>query len=294
MLSLNLKMNATSQLFPWFDFKNEPFTKRIKRRHKTFWTPPDAEEFRNTPLQKFGSLANLKQQPNWQRALSNKANAMHFAAMHGCKTPLMYWRGRDVSSINFSTLPPQFVIKPTIGHSCNNVFLMDNGYNHMDQKHYTHDELTENMKQIINSNPLNEILIQEFLTSESGDYSIPTDYKVHTFNGEIARIEVIYRTGPGKGTVNVFDTNWEPKENIGKKYVNGIDKGSPKCLPQIINQAKTLSRAYQIYVRIDFYATAKGAVFGEFTPTPGIGIGFTNKADRLFTFYWDEYCEGMI
>ncbi|RVU00666.1 hypothetical protein EOD41_11745 [Mucilaginibacter limnophilus] len=294
MLPFNLKMSHTSQLFPWLDYKNAPFTKRIKRRHKTFWTSPDAEEFRNTPLQKFGSLANLKQQPNWQRVLSNKANAMHFAAMHGCKTPLIYWRGRNVESINFSALPPQFVIKPTIGHSCNNVFLMDNGYNHMDKKRYTYYELTENMKQIMESNPLNEILIQEFLTSESGEYRIPTDYKVHTFNGEIARIEVIYRTGPGKGTVNVFDTNWEPKENIGKKYVNGDDLAPPKCLPQIINQAKTLSKAYQIYVRIDFYATAKGAVFGEFTPTPGIGIGFTNKADRLFTFYWDEYCEGMI
>ncbi|RYY37990.1 MAG: hypothetical protein EOP46_00515 [Sphingobacteriaceae bacterium] len=271
-----------------------PFTKRIKKRHKTFWGVPGAEEFRNMPIQSFGSIDNLQRQPHWQRMLSNKANALQFAAMHGCNVPDIYWQGRDIETINFDALPPQFVIKPTIGHSCNNVFLMNDGYNLMDKRYYTRDGILIKMKQMLRENTLNEILIEEFLMSEQGEYRIPVDYKVHTFNGEIARIEAIHRTGPCEGTVNVFDSYWDKKENIGKKYINANDITPPKCLQQIIRQAKILSSAYQIYVRIDFYATSKGAVFGEFTPTPGIGVGFTEKANRLFTFYWDEYCNGMI
>ena len=50
----------------------------------------------------------------------------------------------------------------------------------------------------------------------------------------------------------------------------------------------------RIFVRIDFYATDKGAVFGEFTPTPFRGLFFTPHADKLFIPLWDQYCNGLI
>jgi hypothetical protein len=39
--------------------------------------------------------------------------------------------------------------------------------------------------------------------------------------------------------------------------------------------AVRFSKAYEIFCRVDFYATDKGAVFGEFTPIPAVGKGFT-------------------
>ncbi|MBE9586641.1 hypothetical protein IM792_19485 [Mucilaginibacter sp. JRF] len=290
MLNISSKLPVLSGL----SFTPSLFTNRIKRRHKAFWQSAGAEELRNTPIQNFASLDDLRSQPHWQRILSNKANASRFAAMYGCQTPTIYWQGRNVNDIDFNAIPAQFVIKPTVGHSCNNVFLINNGYNYMDKRYYTRRELLVEMEQTLAENPLTEILIEEFLTCEQGEYRIPVDYKLHAFNGEIARIEAIHRIGPREGTVNVYDKYWSPKENIGKKYVNALDATPPKCIAQIISQANVLSKAYQIYVRIDFYATSRGAVFGEFTPTPGIGVGFTKNADRLFTYYWDEYCKGMI
>ena len=53
-------------------------------------------------------------------------------------------------------------------------------------------------------------------------------------------------------------------------------------------------QSYKIFIRIDFYATDKGAVFGEVTPTPSLGIGFTPFANKLLTKYWDKFCPGMI
>lgn len=58
--------------------------------------------------------------------------------------------------------------------------------------------------------------------------------------------------------------------------------------------AKRLSNTYEIFTRIDFYATDKAAVFGEFTPTPGAGNDFTPEGDKLLSAYWDNYCNGMV
>ncbi|NCD69367.1 ATP-grasp fold amidoligase family protein [Mucilaginibacter agri] len=276
--------------------KKRVFTERLKHRHQTFWDDPRAESFRNTPLKSFASVELLYREPHWQRLLSNKANAMHFAELNGCSVPEVYWQGRDVSEIPFDKLPPQFVLKPTIGHSCQNVFLMVNGVNLMDKKPYSNNQLIHIMQEVLLQVPHNEFLVEEFLMSEDGEYRIPTDYKLHTFNGEIARIEAIHRFSANKGIVRVFDADWNRQENIGEKYKDKekITDAPPACLPEIINQAKKLSRLYQIYVRIDFYATNRGAVFGEFTPTPGIGIGFTKNANHLFASYWDRHCYGMI
>jgi hypothetical protein len=59
----------------------------------------------------------------------------------------------------------------------------------------------------------------------------------------------------------------------------------PKCFDYMREHAKVLSRAYKIFATFDFYATPKGAVFGEFTPTPFMGGYFRPTAQRLFVKY---------
>ena len=39
-------------------------------------------------------------------------------------------------------------------------------------------------------------------------------------------------------------------------------------------------------MRIDLYATTRGSVFGEFTPTPQGGKGYTPAADRWLGNLW--------
>jgi hypothetical protein len=62
----------------------------------------------------------------------------------------------------------------------------------------------------------------------------------------------------------------------------------------MLTQVKSLSKEYGIFCRIDFYATPKGPVFGEFTPTPFKGKYFTVRGEKLFIHYWDKYCNGKI
>ena len=82
--------------------------------------------------------------------------------------------------------------------------------------------------------------------------------------------------------------------NVNVYYPKGTYQDSPACFPELKKQAKRLSKEYGIFARIDFYATDKGPVFGEFTPTPFRGHSFAPAADKMFVQYWDKYCKGTI
>ena len=270
------------------------FSRRIKRRHRIFWNAPDAEIVRNTKMSASDPIEKWRDAVYWQRKLSNKHNAREFAQLHGCKVPALYWKGRDLGNLNFDALPPQYVIRPTIGHSCDKVFLMNQGVNLMDRQAYSETALREIMGNALMQNPYQEFLVEEFLRTEEGEYKIPKDYKFYMFNGDVARIEIIDRLGPSEGYTSYYTENWEQMDNIGTKYGKAACQPPPLCLNDLIGHAKALSKSYELFVRIDFYATDQGAVFGEFTPTPGSGKCFTPDADRMFTDYWNKSCRGML
>lgn len=270
------------------------FSDRIKHRNKTFWAEEGADKLKTTPRYAHDPFSKWKGSTHWQRRLSNKRNAHEFALKHNCRVPDLYWQGSDCSTIDFSKLPHHYVIKPTIGHSCGMVYLMSRGTNLFDMRHYTSAELVAGMEKAIDERPGLEFMIVEFCRNERGEYQIPDDYKIMCFNGQIACICLVNRFSSKKGYHNFYDENWHQLKQINTLYPMAGFQRAPACLHEMLEQAKTLSQAYEIFVRIDFYATDKGAVFGEFTPTPSLGTGFTPYAENLFTAYWDVFCTNLI
>lgn len=270
------------------------FSGRVKNRHKIFWNVPNAERIRNTIMSASDPMEKWKNVKNWQRKLSNKYNSREFAKKHNCKVAELYWKGRDINTINFDNLPGWYVVRPTIGHSLGSVFLMNNSINLMDGERYSKENIKEALAKVIDENKKLEFLIEEFLKTEEGLYKIPNDYKFYMFNGHIASIQVITRLNSSKAYNSWYDENWNQTINLTSNYPLGEAKQPPKCLPEMIEYARRLSKAYEIFVRIDFYATDKGAVFGEFTPTPALGKGFTPVGDKLLADYWDRFCKGKI
>lgn len=289
-------LNNYTQVFDakYSNNKGGDFAKRIQARHQLFWGKSDAEIIRNIAMKAEDPIEKWRDGFNWQRKLSNKSNAKEFAKKHGCRVTQLYWKGKDLSTLDIDALPEHYVIRPTIGHSCNLVFLMENGLNLMDSKYYSNKELLAILQEALSENPYQEFLVEEFVRTERGEYRIPKDYKVYTFNGAIARIEVINRLSPSKGSTSLYTENWEQVENLSSKYEQAPYEEPPECIEELKSYAKTLSKAYEIFVRIDFYATDKGAVFGEFTPTPGLGKIFSPGAEEMFVKYWDEHCTSMI
>lgn len=269
-------------------------SKRIKRRHTILWQDPDSETIRNTQMSRHQPLSEWQNVPLWQRKLSNKSNAREFAILHNCKVADLYWRGSAIDQLNFDKLPAQYVIRPTVGHSCNDVFLMKNGVNLFDNKRYGTEEICSHLKRILKSNPQTQFLVEEFLQNEKNEYSILDDYKFYCFNGHIASCHIINRFSPKTGYCAFYDEKWTKMTQVHQAYPLKPDQVKPLCYDEMVECAKALSQAYQIFVRIDFYATSKGAVFGEFTPTPGMGGNFTQYGRRLLLGYWEKYCKDMI
>ena len=270
------------------------FPARIRARHKIFWSDPLAEEIRNDKMNESDPLEKWMDVPHWQRKLSNKFNAREFAKMQGCQVPDLYWKGRDVDSIDFSSLPEHYVIRPTIGHSANFVYLMKNGLNLFDNKTYTPDEIKQDLKNAIAGVAHLEFLFEEFVQTEAGEYRIPNDYKFWCFRGVIASIAVIDRVSPKLGYSHFYDENWQKMKKIHFKYPGKEELQPPLCFNEMLMHAKKLSTAYGIFVRLDFFATNKGPVFGEFTPTPAMGKSFTPYGKKLLLNYWDKYCPGLV
>ncbi|WP_407427386.1 ATP-grasp fold amidoligase family protein [Arcticibacter sp.] len=270
------------------------FPARIRRRHRIFWTDPEAENVRNSKMDAGLPLEQWMEGPHWQRKLSNKYNAREFAKLNGCRVPDLYWKGRHIDDIDFASLPDQYVIRPTIGKCSKGVYVLDNGLNLFDQKRYTPEMIKHNLKQDLTNRPDLEFLFEEFVRTEDGGYAVPNDFKFLCFNGEVAAIVVIDRVSPQVGYSHFYDEHWNKLKKLHYLYPGKKEPDQPACFQEMLKQAKTLSKVYGIFVRIDFFATDKGPVFGEFTPTPAKGKNFTAEGKKLLLEYWDKYCNGLI
>ena len=60
----------------------------------------------------------------------------------------------------------------------------------------------------------------------------------------------------------------------------------PDCWEEMIEAVQTIGKAVGIYMRIDMFATDRGAVFGEFTPTPHGGKGYSKHVDEYLAGFW--------
>ena len=61
----------------------------------------------------------------------------------------------------------------------------------------------------------------------------------------------------------------------------------PDCWDEMVASVQKIGEELNIYMRIDMFATNRGAVFGELTPTPHGGKGYSEFGDRFLGSYWE-------
>ena len=116
------------------------------------------------------------------------------------------------------------------------------------------------------------IIVEKMLLNNDG--SIPSDFKVHCFNGIPKFIYVTTGRGTSKIYRGVYDLDWNPlnlnwsrkiNDNFEYKFNNNLIK--PKNLDKIINLSKIISSDFSdTYVRVDFYNDNNFNIFfGEIT-----------------------------
>jgi hypothetical protein len=275
------------------------FSERIKKRLALWWGLQESRRFytRVISIHRIKEHYTLRARSDmeskwhccqfWQRTLNNKWNAREFAQKYGCRVPTLYWFGREISSLPFDSLPDSYVIKPNIGWSRKDVYAMAEGIDLLTDTTYTKIQLGERLRQVTRGLLGQPILVEEFVT-EDGEYRLPTEYKCHVFGEMIAAIQVIQRSANKRDTRHRFYTEqWKIfADPMSTKFPPSDYIDPPECLNDMVTMARKLGRAYGTYVRVDFYVSKSGCVFGEFEATPT--RSFTEYADDYFGALWQE------
>ena len=231
----------------------------------------------------------------WQKELSAKIAGRDYVESLGLKAPKLYWKGDNIESIPlFEELPSKFVLKPEKGWSSNNVYCMDNGEDMLTHRIYDRQNLINALhidEFIKKNNPF--IMIEELLEPEEkqSEDGLPRDFKFYCFGEEIAMIHVALRRSEIHKEKNEHQYYTPDFKIITQRIMERRNQGRhpierPDCWEEMIMAVKTIGRELGIYMRIDMFATARGAVFGEFTPTPHGGNGYSEFADKYLGSFW--------
>jgi len=182
----------------------------------------------------------------------------------------------DVSEIDFSTLPDQFILKTTNG-SGNCIMVRDKKL--MDEKAvlkslngmmHTVYGLSEGNPHYSRIKP--RVIAEELLYNdpESAKYSSSLiDYKVWCFNGKAHYIWVCTDRTHSGTNVLVYDTEWNAQpehSNFTKYYRRGSVIPKPENLERMLAVAERLAAPFPV-VRVDLYNIAGRIYFGEMTFT---------------------------
>jgi hypothetical protein len=243
-------------------------------------------------------LANRRER--WEKGarpnfgpIYGKLGGRKFMEENGCNVPDLLGLYSSIEEVpEFSDLPSSFVLKLSRGDGAKNVFVMSNGINLLDGNQYTREAMVQAIKNSKEGRHYEgKYMVEELLVNWDGREGIPYDYKFWMFGESIAFIHVIERNSAVNTKSN---RHWYLKEdwsNLGFKVVTFQQPQTaplpkPDCHDELFHVVRKTGRKLNMFMRIDMYATTKGAVFGEFTPIPHGGKGYTKRADRWLGGFW--------
>lgn len=205
--------------------------------------------------------------------------------------PDVYHVTDDPETILLSTLPEEFVVKPT--HMSGPIIIVDE--TDSPDPHYIKSKCRNWLRQ--GYGQLKEeywyedieprIIIEERLNDDR--YYVPKDYKMYVFHGRVEFISVYEdRFDESKPTkLSYFDRNWNYID-VRKAYIKGGYCTKPDRLPKLISISERLSNEID-FIRVDLYLDRqKNIHFGELTVAEGSGMNpfSPSKYDFKFGSHW--------
>lgn len=236
--------------------------------------------------------------------INDKLVARRFAESHGIAVPALLGVWDSPHEVPWDSLPARFVLKSSLGGGGLGVYPIERaqgGYlDHMTRRVLTPDEIASRLWE--RHSPVKRYFAEEFLTGRDGS-SIPHDVKVFCFYGEPGFLEVRAEDwSRTKDTVQrnrTFLPDGTEVFDIRPVIPRGEDIDPPHDLGAIVDAASRLSRAIRRpAVRLDFFETGKGLVFGEVTPNPGRTPSLRTEFDRrfgaMFEAAYDRLLEDLV
>lgn len=206
----------------------------------------------------------------------------------------------NVSDLKMSDLPDRFVVKPEKGYGSHGVLVVEHGielFNLIKLPYRLGDFIEKNVLRYSTDNS-NEIIFEELI--QDVDYvsnpylKIPRDFKVFAAGGKVFWITVCNRNArEGLRSLVEYNAQWERLPRMSTALLHGVTEPKPKFFEDLIRQAEMISEDFPYVMRLDFYISDRGVMFGEFTPNPNAGYNLTEIGEKvlqqLFFIYPDSY-----
>jgi len=212
----------------------------------------------------------------------------------GLPLPRLLGQADSLSDLDWTALPERLVIKPVNAANSNGVIVAADGCDQMtgvafgtDLKSY----VSQLYEECFAKPP--PVLVEEMLCDvgavEDPGLVIPRDFKVFTVAGHAAYVRVHDRNAPdGRRSIASFARDGSRLPPSLKGWPEAADDTAlPRGFDQLIAMAEYLSQKVPWLLRLDFYLTPQGPVFGEFTTYPNAGLDLTPFSRRTMLQMWE-------
>jgi hypothetical protein len=226
---------------------------------------------------------------------TNKLLMRQYVRSIGLRLPNLYAAVSDVTEIDFTELPDRIVLKPHSSWNSGGVMLIDKDRDLLSGIPVPRSELPELCRRKIATADLvdapAQIMVEEFVSDYDPRFSVPRDFKVYVAGGRAWVIRVIDRNGPkASRTHSFYSRDWARiRDPFQTNYLPGPTIPKPPLLHDLILAAERMAVDLGAFLRLDFYLTADGPVFGEITWNPSGGTGFTEYSARYLSDLMDRF-----
>lgn len=264
-----------------------------------------------------GFRARMQQRlKSWYRAPQSQVHAqaasltrkpvMHgYVGQLGLPLPRQMTQAARIEELDWANLPEQVVIKPENGASSDGVIVAQGGIDHIAQAPIKPDLKTYACALYDRSfDKPQPVFAEQMLRDVAADQDpaviIPRDFKVFAAGGHVGLVRVHDRNAPdGRRSLACYDRSGRrvPASLKGWPVLQGAPDDdmmpadttaqTPAGWDALIAMAEYLSQKQPWLLRLDFYLTPQGPVFGEFTTYPNAGLNLTPFARRTLLQLWE-------
>jgi hypothetical protein len=230
--------------------------------------------------------------PWW--ALNPKYASYRFVAQHGISHPEVFGRFSSIDDVEEEKLGSRFLVKPHNGSTNRGIFGLDlqasgQYLDRLSGRLLSWQEVADEYRLLARRNKVTSgLIIEELLEKPDGSGAIPDDWKVYCFYDKAALVmqrDLRQSSNAADWRFKFWSRGWVDLRAI--KFEDRIDAELPSPVhgEAIIEQAERLGSLLRLpFVRLDFYDTDRGAVFGEVTLNPGgpemFGAGYDQYLGR--------------
>lgn len=220
-----------------------------------------------------------------------------FMKKAGYLVPKLYSTFPLGDAVTLDSLPTRFVIKPRDGFNSNGVFVIENGVDLFRRKKIPNEIGNFLLNYFGKSNLGKVLLVEELIDDVDLDtdpyLKIPRDFKVFVANGRAYWVNVYNRNARNNLRSMVsYNTEWKKVSQMTSAYLPGFVETKPKYFDEMLRQAEKISQKYPLFMRLDFYLSKVGPIFGEFTPFPGDFINATEFGVRTMNQMIEIFADG--